>query len=567
MTDTPIPSCAKEEDLDTVRVNPLESGCSSVCSSSSLVGQVLEGHYEILESLGVGGMGEVYKAHHLLMDRVVAIKVLLPHLAQEENCIRRFQQEAIATARLDHENICRILEFKSPSNSSPYLVMDFVNGTRLSDVISKEQMPLDRVAIIACQIASALKHAHGSGILHRDLKPTNILISTIEGNDVVKIVDFGIARILSNAPDGKLTSTGVIVGSPVYMSPEQCRARETDHRSDIYSFGCVLYEMITGRPPLRGATALETIQMHANRAPENPKNKRIDCPAQLAMIVMKCLEKQPSDRFSSTKDLHAELVCFRNQTFQHADEPELLRPKQPQIAEKQGSPNEQSFKVTSLSVLAIATMLLFVSVLASQNIGTNSTKDISTRQGKTRSTTDDAKATQSVEQQYAQDRHVTFVHLADSYKAHAQWEKLAKLDEQMLSKAQSIEGRIYFSRSLALALCKSKVNQTKRGVDLAKNAVNLANEEYVRSVQSRNLETIESNAETLVSCYLILSYAYAHNKDFGAAAHALKQAHKIADINLKKSQKIQKRLAEYDAAMARLLKEPSNKQATLHHFW
>lgn len=258
--------------------------------SDPLVGQIVGGHYEILFRLGSGGMGTVYKAKHLLLNRFAAVKLLSK---LDEKAVLRFQQEAKAAGRLQHANIAGVHEFGFDANDNPYLVMDFVEGVPLSEIIDKQgRLPAERLIDIALKICAGLAYAHNTGVIHRDIKPANIMLSQSgNGTEVVTIIDFGIAKLLLEGQD--LTQTGETFGSPLYMSPEQCRGEKLDAQSDIYSFGCLLFQALTGRCPFEGENAFKTLMMHVNDCPPsmNSTDKSLVVPRGLEDIVQRMLRK------------------------------------------------------------------------------------------------------------------------------------------------------------------------------------------------------------------------------------------------------------------------------------
>jgi len=265
-----------------------------------LLGKVFAEQYEIISVLGTGGMSVVYKARHNLMDRIVAIKLL--HGQADHLAVERFKQEAKAASSLNHPNIISVYDF-GMIGTQAYLVMDCIEGTNLNDVLEQEKhITPDRAVPIFRQTCEGLEHAHKKGIIHRDLKPSNLCLVIGEDKvEHVKIVDFGIAKLLPQ--QGKqqiqLTQTGEIFGSPMYMSPEQCLAQPLDVRSDIYSLGCLMYESLTGVPPLLGETAYDTMTMHVNTAPAEfakvAPHLRID--KSIEALVFRCLEKKPEERY------------------------------------------------------------------------------------------------------------------------------------------------------------------------------------------------------------------------------------------------------------------------------
>lgn len=280
------------------------------------VGDIFAGRYEILDTIGGGGMGKVYKARHNLMKRIVAIKMLLPHLVQNAAALKRFTQEAQAASALKHPHILYVHDFGISDQGIPFLIMDYLEGQTLSTVLQDEgALPEARAVPIFIQACSALAHAHAKGVVHRDIKPANIMLINFEGQtDYLQIVDFGIAKLLQ--PDGaeQLTHTGEVFGSPMYMSPEQCRGKELDARSDIYSLGCVLYRSITGRPVFGGRDAMECMYKQVN---DTPATFSEVCPElalsdRLEAAVFKAIAKDPEQRFQSMTEFREALEEVRN---------------------------------------------------------------------------------------------------------------------------------------------------------------------------------------------------------------------------------------------------------------
>lgn len=279
-----------------------------------LIGSILSDKYRIESEVGRGGMSIVYRGMHELMDRTVAIKVLQAQLVSDQVSVKRFQQEAQAASCIAHPNVITIHDFGIASPSGrPYLVMDFLVGESLSDIIRRDhQVEMMRAMKIFIQACDALEHAHRKGVIHRDLKSSNIMLVEFEGKkDVVKVVDFGIAKLMpsSGKQSQNLTQTGEIFGSPIYMSPEQCQALPLDARSDIYSMGAMMYESLTGQPPLMGDTILDTMQMQVATRPLSFADVRpdLELPEELEQVVFKALEKKPEDRYQSMEEFGSAL--------------------------------------------------------------------------------------------------------------------------------------------------------------------------------------------------------------------------------------------------------------------
>jgi len=278
-----------------------------------LIGQVIEDRYEVTETLGKGGMSIVFKGRDRRLKKVVAIKVLMPHLAADPLSIQRFQQEATAASHLDHPNIVKVYNVGATASGLPFMAMDYLEGRSLSAVIKeKGRLEYFEALNIFLQLTGALAHAHEKGVIHRDLKPSNVILSSHgEETDVAKLVDFGIAKVLSQDghTEAKLTQTGDIFGSPHYMSPEQCLGGELDERSDVYSMGCLMYEALTGRPPHTGDSTLQILHKHISETPASFKSllPAMSTSMQLEVLVFKCLAPKRDDRLQTMRQLKSEL--------------------------------------------------------------------------------------------------------------------------------------------------------------------------------------------------------------------------------------------------------------------
>jgi len=270
-------------------------------------------HYEIFEQVSEGGMGVIFRGRHKRTGARLAIKVMHPHLSTNELHLRRFEQEARTASTLDHPNIVVVHDFGVTPKSIAYLVMEWLDGSNLDPVIRiGGTISLTRFLHIFTQATSALAHAHRKGVIHRDIKPSNlILASTPERPDFVKVVDFGIAKVLTEESDDamNLTRTGDILGSPLYMSPEQCMGNKMDARSDIYSLGCVMYQALVGVTPLKGENAVQLIFRHVHDMPAQPRSIKadIELPDIMEPLLFKCLQKDPDKRFATMDELEAEL--------------------------------------------------------------------------------------------------------------------------------------------------------------------------------------------------------------------------------------------------------------------
>ncbi|MEZ4487210.1 MAG: protein kinase [Cyanobacteriota/Melainabacteria group bacterium] len=273
----------------------------------------LDERFEVIEELGAGGMGRVFKVRDLTLDKLLAIKVLKQDLANDATALKRFEKEAEAAAALSHPNLISIYNHGTTSAGESYLVMDYLEGPSLAEVIEKkEKLGTERLLDIFIQICDGLAHAHKAGVIHRDVKPTNIILTKSEsGKDLVKIVDFGIARVMdaSVRETHDLTQTGEVFGSPQYMSPEQCLGLLLREQSDIYSLGCTLYETITGNPPFAGSNPIQLVVKHINDDVEGFSREHLDSKQkkQLETVTLKCLAKEMDDRYSSVEALKEDL--------------------------------------------------------------------------------------------------------------------------------------------------------------------------------------------------------------------------------------------------------------------
>ena len=265
-----------------------------------MIGQTIS-HYKILEKLGEGGMGVVYKALDTKLDRDVAIKFLPPQLKSDKNAKARFIHEAKAASALNHSNIAVIHEIDETPEGQMFIVMAYYDGQTLKDRIERGPLAVDEAVNIVSQIASGLAKAHEKAILHRDIKPANILI-TEDGE--AKLADFGLAKL---AGQTKLTRTGTTVGTVAYMSPEQARGDEVDARSDVFSLGVVLYELLTGEVPFKGDHEAAVLYGIMHNEPEPLEQYRSDLPEGVQRTIDKALTKTPDERYSSAADVLADL--------------------------------------------------------------------------------------------------------------------------------------------------------------------------------------------------------------------------------------------------------------------
>lgn len=327
------------------------------------IGQVLDDKYKVVSLLGKGGMGAVYRVTQLLLNYDVALKTLSTQKLNDSSAFRRFQTEARAAFSLKHPNLVNVHDFGVLQNSYPFLVMELIHGLTLQQFIRQRgALPPYDIQAIFVRLCFALSYAHQSGVVHRDIKPGNIMLRTdvpFGDEGCVKILDFGLAKVMNtlNVDLESLTKTGDVVGSPLYMSPEQCSGAPLDHRSDIYSLGCVLFESLTGTPPLVGTNSLRTMMLHQTARVPTLKEAALgrDFPPALEMLVAKMLAKAPADRYSDLGVVAMELsaICTGKELPSIAVTQEIPKPSD------QSTKNQISFSWKQFCLLMVALIVAF----------------------------------------------------------------------------------------------------------------------------------------------------------------------------------------------------------------
>jgi tRNA A-37 threonylcarbamoyl transferase component Bud32 len=280
-------------------------------SEDPLLGKVLSERYRILRKLGEGGMGVVYLAEHVVIEKKIALKVLFPDLTRRSDLVHRFMQEAKSASRIGHENVIDITDFGQSPEGYVFIAMEYLVGQDLGQVLKASgPMPWVRAQPIILQIVKALRAAHERGIIHRDMKPENIFIlPRDDGREFVKVLDFGIAKVLGLDEDApRLTRTGMIFGTPEYMSPEQAQGQQVDHRVDIYAVGCIMYHVLTGDVPFRAESFMGILSKHMMEAPAPPRTRNPDIDPLVEAVVMRAMDKDPAKRFQTMGEFVEALV-------------------------------------------------------------------------------------------------------------------------------------------------------------------------------------------------------------------------------------------------------------------
>ncbi|MDX2107525.1 MAG: protein kinase [Candidatus Melainabacteria bacterium] len=333
---------------------------------SEQIPETFANRYKIIEKLGSGGMGVVYLAHDPVLNLNVAIKVLLAD--PTGLTAARLQREAMASGKLNHPIIARVFDFGQTKDGSPYMVMEYIDGKSLSELIAERgRLGVEEAIDIFRQILQGLALAHSHKIIHRNLKPSNIMVTSVDSRDQqVKLLDFGVAKL--QAYSQELTSTGALLGSPIYMSPEQSQGDESDARSDIYSFGCLMFETLTGIPPFKGNSALETISMHKTKAPPLVTDvvSDLDISKELVSLIDSCLSKSPETRPQSCNDL-LERLNAKPQKIQV----EEIMPEAPKVESKTVMGQSPAVVAMCVAFLLALTAFAYMMINASIKIGVN----------------------------------------------------------------------------------------------------------------------------------------------------------------------------------------------------
>jgi tRNA A-37 threonylcarbamoyl transferase component Bud32 len=333
---------------------------ASAAPADPFVGTVVNGKFRVEQLIGQGGMGRVYRAHHLTLDRPVVLKMLHRAYSADPQIVQRFQREARAASRLDHPNSIAVLDFGEAEDGTLFMAMEFLPGKDLGHVVAEEfPLPEERIIRIGAQVLSALAEAHVHGIIHRDLKPENVMVVPRRDNpDFVKVLDFGIAKIVdAGESDPKLTQAGLVCGTPEYMSPEQARGANLDARSDLYSMGVLLYQLCTGDLPFQSDTPVGFLTAHLSSIPVPPRQKRPDLAISPALdaLITRALEKDPARRFATADEMRlALLACAPGASAPAVGEPLAPTPVMPARQGRPGGSRTAFWLFALVMVVALA---------------------------------------------------------------------------------------------------------------------------------------------------------------------------------------------------------------------
>ncbi|WP_434424091.1 serine/threonine-protein kinase [Nannocystis pusilla] len=284
-----------------------------VASPPAWIGHTLDGRYQLREQIGEGGMGAVFTAEQLSLRTMVAVKMIHAEFTGNAEISERFRREAMATAKIDHPNVVRAIDFGPLPGGGAYLVTQLVRGRTLTNTIASGKLPWRKACDIGAQIADALVAAHGAGIIHRDLKPDNILLEAREDATVVKVLDFGLARVADSGPDTTpLTRLGTVMGTPGYMSPEQAAGEPTDHRTDMYALGVILWESLAGRELWDGGELSDITIRQLTQAPPALAREIPDLPPELDLLLSQLLAREAAQRPQTAREVRDQLRALAN---------------------------------------------------------------------------------------------------------------------------------------------------------------------------------------------------------------------------------------------------------------
>jgi serine/threonine-protein kinase len=340
------------------------SGADPHNREAELVGATLSGRYLVTRKVGQGGMGAVYEATHTLIGKRVAVKVLLEKYARREAIVQRLEQEARLASSCQNEHIIDITDFGTTDDGRTFVVMEFLEGESLSETLAREtRLPEQRILAIVSQAASALVAAHAKGIVHRDIKPENLFLLRRKDKDFVKVVDFGISKSLRASDEAeeapRLTQTGMVLGTPLYMSPEQARGDdELDARVDIYALGVIMYEAATGRVPFSGTNYLSVISQVLNEQPVPPRTLRPELSEELEAIILRAMDKDRDERYASARELLDDVTALLDDPTRSTERAKITAPRKRAASRK--SPLKIAVWVALVAVVIAAVVTTVV---------------------------------------------------------------------------------------------------------------------------------------------------------------------------------------------------------------
>lgn len=348
-----VPKIVVNEQTTTVpqeTVNAPSSNPESTPSSPAVLPDLGE-QFEVLQFIGEGGMGFVYKVKDKSIDKIFAVKLLKRGLMKDKSKSSRFEQEVQHATSLDHPNLVTVYNHALTPDGTPFMVMDFVDGPSLAEILAEQVfVQSERAISLFLQICDGVANAHVNAVVHLDLKPSNILIAKTDNVEIAKVSDFGIAQVMTSE-NQQITQTEEIIGSLPYMSPEHCRGETLDYRSDVYSLGCLMYEALTGKPPLVGENPVKTIMKHIQEKPKRLRSRliRLDISEGLETVIMHCLEKNPEHRYQFVEEIIKDLELVR-------DGQEALIAKQQEFSKKKETDAKgwQKFAAIGASVFVLA---------------------------------------------------------------------------------------------------------------------------------------------------------------------------------------------------------------------
>ncbi len=346
------------DSIDTISAPPVKRGIARdtipADAPDPMIGTLLDERYLLLSLLGEGGMGHVYRANHVLMDKPVAVKLIHAELAHMEDVAKRFEREAKSSSRLTDPHCITVTDFGRTDDGTLYLVMEILEGDEL-DVRLEEQgaLPVNEALRIISQILKGLAHAHEQGVVHRDLKPENVfLVEHGDEKDFVKILDFGIAKLATGGSSENLTKSGIVFGTPKYLSPEQALGDKVDHRVDLYAVGIMLYELLTGTPPFDAESAMDTLSMHLTKDP--PSLAEVGTfPRGLQEVFNKALAKKPEDRYASAEEFMAAIEAIDSEGDPPSGVQQIIDKVSDKVSRKTSSGKGRGGRVARLIVLLV----------------------------------------------------------------------------------------------------------------------------------------------------------------------------------------------------------------------